>query len=58
LNFEVVAVMYGDHIPAELAAAFTHDMGNARRVQQYPPPKHPFASRLGEASARLLSPLL
>lgn len=58
LNFEVVAVMYGDNIPTELAAVFTHDLANAKRVTQYPPPKHPFGSRLGEASARLLSPLL
>jgi cardiolipin synthase A/B len=58
LNFEVVAAIYGGNIPAELAKAFEADTAQATWVSEYPPPKQRFVSRLAEASARLLSPLL
>ena len=43
---------------AELAAAFDKDLADSREIAILDFAKQPFTRRLGEASARLLSPLL
>ena len=57
LNFEVMAVMYDEGINQELAASFTKDLAHARQLHVRDT-KRPFAERLFEATARLLSPQL
>lgn len=55
LNFEVMAVVYGPTLADALAAQFEADLEHALPVRRRRPR---FARRLGEAGARLLSPLL
>lgn len=56
LNFELVAVVYGAVVNAPLAAAFEADLRSCRELSRRA--REPFFTRLGQAGARLLSPLL
>ena len=56
LNFEVCAVVYGDALALPLAAQFEIDLQNSRRVLGGRSRR--FIARLGEALARVFSPLL
>lgn len=56
LNFEVSAVVYGPALAQPLADQFRIDLGSASQVRVGR--RRPFVSRLSEALARLLSPLL
>jgi cardiolipin synthase len=56
LNFEVLAVVYGPALTGPLAAQFMADLRNASPVRARRPRN--FLQRLGEALARLFSPLL
>lgn len=56
LNFEVMAVVYGEALAASLVTQFEDDLRHASPVRRRH--KRPFRARLGEAGARLLSPLL
>ncbi|HEY5937344.1 MAG TPA: cardiolipin synthase, partial [Kofleriaceae bacterium] len=58
LNFEVVALLFDRGINAELATAFETDLRESRRIEPAELDRKSFRRRLGEASARLLSPLL
>lgn len=58
LNFEVLAVVYGGTINAKLDHAFGTDLEACREVQLVELERLPFFTRLGQAGARLLSPLL
>lgn len=58
LNFEVIAVAYGEKVNRELAAAFTRDLGGARELHQRDLEKLRLRTRFGQAAARLISPLL
>lgn len=58
LNFEIVAVLYGDAENAILAQAFEDDCGQSRGLQASDLEGERFLRRLGQAGARLLSPLL
>jgi len=58
LNFEVSAVVHGPEIAAELAQVFTTDLDASREVKLGDPRRSRFVQRLGEAIARLMSPLL
>jgi cardiolipin synthase len=58
LNFEVVALFYDRGIAAELANAFEADLGESHRIEPQELTRKSLSRRLGEASARLLSPLL
>ncbi len=58
LNFEVVAVAYGEKVNRELAAAFTQDLAGARELTQGDIGKLRLRTRFGQAAARLISPLL
>ncbi len=58
LNFEVAAVIYGGSINFTLAEAFTTDLEGCRELRHGDYDKLPFKRRLGQASARLISPLL
>ncbi|MDQ3365137.1 MAG: cardiolipin synthase [Myxococcota bacterium] len=58
LDFEVEAVVYGDVHATELAAAFLTDLERCREVTRAATEGQPFFTRLGQAGARLLSPLL
>ena len=58
LNFEVIAVVYGETTNAQLAAAFEADLADSREVTRREFERQPFLTRLGQATARLLSPLL
>jgi cardiolipin synthase len=58
LNFEVVALFYDRGVTAELAGAFESDLGESRRIEADELARKSLLRRLGEASARLLSPLL
>lgn len=58
LNFEVAALVYDRETTAQLAQAFETDLASCRRVERDDLVNASFARRLGEASARLLSPLL
>jgi cardiolipin synthase A/B len=56
LNFEVCAVVYGSTLAAPLAAQFETDLKSASPVKD---DRHRnFLARLGEATARVFSPLL
>ncbi len=57
LNFETMAVLYDGEIAARLADRFATDLQLADRYVR-PGQRAPFGRRLGEATARLLSPLL
>lgn len=58
LNFEVAALMYDRGVAAELARAFEADLADSRRIEPGDLERVSVWRRLGEASARLLSPLL
>jgi cardiolipin synthase len=58
LNFECAAVAFDRKVNAELAQAFEADLAHARRFVADDLVKAPFLSRLGQAGARLMSPLL
>jgi len=56
LNFEVMAVVYGPALARPLASQFETDLHSAAAVRLNRPQS--FARRLGDALARLSSPLL
>ena len=56
LNYEVMAVVYGPALAPQLASQFETDLKSASAVK--PQRKQSFGRRLGDATARLLSPLL
>jgi cardiolipin synthase len=58
LNFEIIAVLFGRAGNTRLADAFTTDLADSREVKLVDLEALPFTTRLGQASARLLSPLL
>lgn len=58
LNFEVAAVIYGGTINFGLAEAFTRDLEGSRELASGDYERQPLARRLGQATARLISPLL
>jgi cardiolipin synthase len=58
LNFEVAAIAYDERLATELAAAFDRDVEHARLVRRDRSAHASLPRRLGEAGARLLSPLL
>ena len=58
LNFEVAAVIYSGSINFGLAEAFTSDLEGSRELAAGEYEKQPLTRRLGQASARLISPLL
>jgi cardiolipin synthase len=58
LNFEVAAMIYDRGVAEQLAQAFTADLAESRRIEASDLEKKSLARRFGEASARLLSPLL
>jgi len=58
LNFEVAAVIYSAATNFELADAFTRDLEGSRELAAGDYEKQPLSRRLGQASARLISPLL
>ena len=57
LNFEAMAVIYDAELATRLADHFTADLRRARRYVK-PGRRATLGQRLGEATARLLSPLL
>jgi len=58
LNFEVAALVYDRAVTEALARAFHDDLHGAREFQASDLTGAPFLRRLGQATARLLSPLL
>jgi cardiolipin synthase len=58
LNFEVVALLFDRDINAELANAFEADLRDSHCIDRDELQRKSLPRRLGEASARLLSPLL
>ena len=58
LNFEIAAVLYDRAATLTLAAAFEADLAQARELTLADVTGLPFRTRLGQAGARLLSPLL
>jgi cardiolipin synthase len=58
LNFEVTAVLYGKDHANELAAQFSRDLEKANEIDRHTRAGLPFGSRVAEAGARVLSPLL
>lgn len=58
LNFEVVALLFDRELNAGLANAFETDLGSSHCIDPVELRRKPVWRRLGEASARLLSPLL
>lgn len=58
LNFEVAALVYGTDVNHTLAAAFEIDIHDSRELHRDEYDKQPLRRRLGQASARLISPLL
>ncbi len=58
LNFELAALVFGPQANAELADVFERDSNSSRELVTSDLARVPFVRRLGEASARLLSPLL
>ncbi len=58
LDFELAAVLFGEAPNAQLATAFVVDCEESREISRADLTRLPFGRRLGEASARLLSPLL
>jgi cardiolipin synthase len=58
LNFEIAAVLYDHASNAALAADFERDLGHARALRIEDVSRLRFRTRLGQAGARLLSPLL
>lgn len=58
LNFEDIAIAWGDKVNGELAKAFRHDLELSRELSGRDLEKLPLSTRFGRAAARLLSPLL
>ena len=58
LNFEVSALFYAEGAVAELSRLFDQDKHKCRHITLKSRSRIAFPSRLAEASARLLSPLL
>jgi cardiolipin synthase len=58
LNFEVAAVVFGTEVNETLAGAFTTDLHGSRELDEGLFEAQPFPLRLGQATARLISPLL
>jgi cardiolipin synthase len=58
LNFEVAAVIYSASVNFTLAEAFTRDIEGCRELKGGDYEKQPLSRRLGQATARLISPLL
>ena len=58
LNFECAAVLYDEPANRRLADAFTADLACCRELTQADLEQQGFWTRLGQAGARLLSPLL
>lgn len=58
LNFEVSAVVYGSKLATELAQLFEEDLTQAKQITQTSRAQLRLLTRLGENTARLLSPLL
>jgi cardiolipin synthase len=58
LDFEVAAVLYGTETNAKLDAAFQADLACCKELERRDWREQPFWTRLGQAGARLLSPLL
>jgi cardiolipin synthase A/B len=58
LDFEVAAVVFGENINRRLADAFTDDLRECREFTRSDLVRERFGTRLGQAVARLISPLL
>jgi cardiolipin synthase A/B len=58
LNFEVAALVFGEETNAVLARAFETDLADAHELVLPEIDGAPFLTRLGQAGARLMSPLL
>lgn len=58
LDFELAAIVYGQAMNRVLSDAFVEDLKGCREVQRSESKRLPLSTRLGQASARLLSPLL
>jgi cardiolipin synthase len=58
LNFELIAVIYGKRVATRLAQAYVEDLASSREVTLSELAVLGFWTRLGQASARLMSPLL
>ncbi len=58
LNFEVAAVILGATANLTLANAFLVDLKDSAEITRGAFERQPFSKRLGQASARLISPLL
>lgn len=58
LNFEIAALVFDEMVNDGLARAFLADLEHAREFKPSDLLKAPFLSRLGQAGARLMSPLL
>ena len=58
LDFELAAVIFGASGNTALADAFERDLEASREIETSDLLRQPFVARLGQASARLLSPLL
>lgn len=58
LNFEVAAIVYGEKAAKSLADAFTADLRDSREITRSDFERQPLSRRFGQASARLMSPLL
>jgi len=58
LNFEVAAIVFGETVNRRLADAFTDDLRVCREFTRSDLAAERFGTRLGQAAARLISPLL
>jgi cardiolipin synthase len=58
LNFEVAAIVYGEPANRTLADAFLADLRESRELTADAFERQPLPRRLGQATARLISPLL
>jgi cardiolipin synthase len=58
LDFELAALLFGPAANRQLAESFDRDCGESRELTRSDLAAASFPRRLGEASARLLSPLL
>lgn len=58
LNFEVTALIYDCGVAAQLARAFEADLTESRPIAPSELARQGLGQRLGQATARLLSPLL
>ena len=58
LNFEITALIYDRGVAAQLAGAFEADLAGSRPVSATEIERQGLGQKLGQATARLLSPLL